>query len=92
MHLRVERTRRRGVAQRRDRLAVAALFGEGDPEVERRVCLVGLRVEHRAKGALSLRELLLLQAQPPVSEARVDRRRGHPCGEASTATRVAPQQ
>jgi hypothetical protein len=92
VHFRVERPRGRGVAQRRDRLGVAALSGEGDPEVERRVRIVGPDRQDPTKRALSLRKLLLLQVLPPVSEARVDRRRGRRCGEASTATRVAPQQ
>lgn len=91
MDLRVERSCRGRVAQRRDRLGMACLAGERDPEVERGVRLIGLRAEYRAKRALGLGKLLPLQMRPPTSEARVDRRRRRRCGGTVTATSAVPQ-
>ena len=74
MHLGIQRTGRRGVAKRRDRLCVAPLPREGDAEVERRVRVLGPTVQHDAERALGVGELLLLQMLPSVGEAGVGTR------------------
>ena len=90
MDLRVEGSCRGRVAKGRDRLGMASLTGECDPEVERGVRLVGLRAEYRAKRALGLGKLLPLQMRPPTREARVDGRGRRGCGETATAISAAP--
>jgi len=92
MDLRIERSRRGRVAQRRNRLGMATLAGERGPEVERGVRLLGSCAEHRAKRALGLGKLLPLQVRPPTSEGRVDRRRRRRSGETVTATSAVPQR
>ena len=68
MHLGVQRTGRRGVAKRRDRFCVPPLPREGHTEVERSVRILRATVEHQAKRALGLGEVLLLQVPPAVGE------------------------
>ena len=74
MHFRIERARRGGIAQRRERLGVVPLPGEGNSEIEHRVGIVGPVVQHDPERLLGLRELLQLQMLPPFREARVGRR------------------
>jgi hypothetical protein len=74
MDLGVERPGGRSLAQRRDRFRMPPLSGEGDPEVERRIRVLGAAIEHETKRALGLGELLLLQVLPSVGEAGVDAR------------------
>ena len=84
MRFRVERPRRRGVSQGRNRFRVAALAGESDPQVQRRIRVIGVNLEHDTKRPLGLCKLLLLQMLPSFREARVGRRRiPSPLGAAS---------
>ena len=77
MHLGVERASRCGIAEGRDRFSVPSLPRESDPEVERRVGVVRSALEYRAKRALSLGELLLLQVSPAVGEIALTRYRAN---------------
>jgi hypothetical protein len=74
VRLRVERPCRGRLAKVRDRLRVAPLSGEGDPEVERRVRIIGAARQNVAKLPLGVSERFLLKVLPAVTECGVDRR------------------
>ena len=74
----VERARGYRCAKRGDRIGVPALPRECHSKVERRIRILGPRVEYDAKGALGLRELLLLKRLPPMRESDVYGCRMHP--------------
>ena len=92
MHFRIEGARRRGIAQRRKRLGVAALPRQRTSEIEHRIGIVGPMVQHDPKRSLGLRELLHLQMLPPLREARVGRPRARRHREAPSVTSFSGQK
>jgi hypothetical protein len=68
MHLGVEWPGLGRIAKRCDRLRVAPLPRERDPEVERSIRLLETAREHETKRALGLGEFLLLEVSPAVGE------------------------
>jgi hypothetical protein len=75
MHFGIQGPRRGGIPQRRDCVGMASLPSERHSQIEGRVGLIRLSVEHGAKCPLGLSELFLLEVLPARGEARVDRRR-----------------
>jgi hypothetical protein len=73
VHLRIEGPCRARVAKVRDRLRVVPLSGEGDPEVERRVRIIGATRQNVTKLPLGVSERFLLKMLPAVTECGIDR-------------------
>jgi hypothetical protein len=73
MHLGIEGSCLGCRAQRRDRFCVSSLPRERHPEVERRIGILGARIEDESKCALSLCELLVLQRLPSMCKSEVRR-------------------
>ena len=76
MHLGIEGPRGRGIAQGRDCFGVASLPRERDPEIEGRIRIGRMDIEHETKRPLGIGELFSLKVLPARGEARVDRRDG----------------
>ena len=74
MRLRVEGARGDRCAKGRDRFRVTALPGERHSKVERRIGIVGPRIEYASKRLLSRHELLPLERLPSVRKHGVGRR------------------
>ena len=73
MCLRVEGARGDCCAKRSDRFRVAALPGERHSKVERRIGIVGPRIEYGSKRLLSDDELLPLERLPSMRKHGVGR-------------------
>jgi len=73
MHLGVEGSRFGCGAKGCDRFCMSPLPSERHPEVQRRIGIVGARIEDESKCPLSLSELLVLQRLPSMCKSDVRR-------------------
>jgi hypothetical protein len=78
MRLGIEWPRGDSRAKRSDRLRVASLSGERHSTVERRIGIVGPRIEHGSKRLFGFSELLALERLPSLRKGRVGRERTVP--------------